>query len=60
MKFEKEKVKHRVIEDYRPATEVSKPVTHKPLPPSRSSVLFGDKKEEKVIKHPSSEKHPHK
>lgn len=58
MKFEKEKVKHRVIEDYRPSVDVSKPIiTHKPIPPSRSSILFGNNKEEKVIKPHSSEKH---
>lgn len=57
--MEKEKFKHRVIEDYRPIPEASKPITHKPLPPSRSSILFGNK-EEKDSKHHSSEKHHHK
>lgn len=57
MKFEK--VKHRVVEDYRPSPEVSKPLTNKPIPPSRSSILFGNNKEEKVNK-PSPEKNHHK
>ena len=71
MKVPKDKLKHRVIEDYRPGraslefSDYSLPTDRptgisKPLPPSRSSILFGEKSEKKEIPNKPSREKPHK